>query len=232
MNEQQTLEVINKIFATIFGQKNPYTLDEIFNKFAFDIVLPQKVHDSTTHEEAWTDSPTSSKFITQANMERHENTIGWTVKKREVHNLDEIISLWNRLNMRTTDKVFDGINVHKSDSIHGAENVYNCVDSGKAKNIAFCRSCGDCSFLLACQRTALSDFCIRVDDTFYCTNSYCVSSSKKVANSMFIQDCFDIYECMFCAHLRGKRYYIANMPFEKEEYFAIKKLVIDWILKS
>lgn len=38
--------------------------------------------------------------------------------------------------------------------------------------------------------------------------------------------------CMFCSHIANKRYCIANMQFEKEEYFAIKKQVVDWIVKG
>ena len=76
------------------------------------------------------------------------------------------------------------------------------------------------------------NFCIRCDDSKNCSNSYNVICSNKVNNSLFIQDCFDLYECMFCSHIASKRYCIANMQFEEQEYFAIKKVIIDWILNS
>lgn len=53
-----------------------------------------------------------------------------------------------------------------------------------------------------------------------------------ISNSLFIQDSNSLHECMFCSHIANKRYCIANMQFEKEEYFAIKKQVIDWIVKG
>ena len=96
----------------------------------------------------------------------------------------------------------------------------------------FCDSCGSSEFLLASQRSGSSSFCIRTDDSKDCSNSYNVVCSNKIMNSLFIQDCFDLHECMFCSHIASKKYCIANMQFDEEEYFLIKKSIIDWILNS
>ena len=87
-------------------------------------------------------------------------------------------------------------------------------------------------YTLASQRSKSCSFCIRTDDSKNCSNSYNVICSNKVINSLFIQDCYDLYECIFCSHIASKRYCIANMQFEEAEYFEIKKLIIDWILSS
>ena len=98
--------------------------------------------------------------------------------------------------------------------------------------MVFCDSCANSEYLLASQRTASSNFCIRCDDSKNCSNSYNVICSNKVINSLFIQDAFDLYECMFCSHISSKKYCIANMQFEKEEYFEIKETIINWIMNS
>ncbi len=67
MNKKQAMEVANKIFVNIFGEKSPYTLEEILTEIAFDVKLPQKVMDSTTGEETWASSINPSKYITQKN---------------------------------------------------------------------------------------------------------------------------------------------------------------------
>ena len=72
---------------------------------------------------------------------------------------------------------------------------------------------------------------IRVKEGIFCSSSFEVSWSNKISKSMFVHDSFDLYECLFCSHLRSKKYCIANMQFEKEEYDKTKKMVIDWILK-
>ena len=51
MKDKEALEVVNKIFLTIFDKENKYSLDEILTKFAFDVKLPQKVIDSITSKE-------------------------------------------------------------------------------------------------------------------------------------------------------------------------------------
>ena len=96
----------------------------------------------------------------------------------------------------------------------------------------FCDSCGDSEFLLASQRSSVCNFCIRTDDSTNCSNSYNVICSNKISNSLFIQDCFDLYECMFCSHIASKRFCIANMQFDEDEYYEIKKAIVRWILSS
>ncbi len=233
MTDKLALEVANKIFMAVFNKPNPFTLEELHSKFAFDVRLPQKVYDTTTNEEAWTDSTSAGRFVTLENMRKRDEKTGWMVKRREVNNLDDVIKIWNAVNLRTANRVFDSINVSKSDSIYGCENIYNCTDCHNSKNMLFCDGVGSSSdFLLGSQRSGTCNFCIRTDESKNCSNSYNVISSNKAINSLFIQDCFDVYECMFCSHIASKKYCIANMQFERGEYFAIKSLVIDWILNS
>lgn len=232
MSEKEALIVIGKILNRIFQVENPFSLDEVLSKFAFDIKLPKQVYDAITNETTWADSIHSGKYITLNNMEKIDREKGWMLEKREVHNLDDIIKIWSEVNLMTTERVYDSINVSCSDTIYASENIYHSTDSSESKNLVFCDSCHHSEFLLASQRTVTSNFCIRCDDSKNCSNSYSVICSNKIVNSFFIQDSFDLYECMFCSHIAGKKYCIANMQFEKEEYFAIKKVVVEWILSS
>ena len=83
MNETKALEIVNKIFNNVFDENNNYSLEEVLEKFAFDIKLPKQVNDSTTNEITWADSINSGKFITKTNMEKRDTTIGWMLPKRE-----------------------------------------------------------------------------------------------------------------------------------------------------
>lgn len=232
MNDKKVLEVINKIFKNVFERENEYTLDEILEKFAFDIKLPKEVYDSTTNEVTYADSIHSGKFITLTNMEKRDSESGWMQEKVEIEDLNSLLALWDNINLTTTERVYDSLNVSKSDTIYRSTNVYHSTDMSDSKNIVFCDSCGNSEFLLACQRSGSSNFCIRTDDSVNCSNSYNVICSNKIINSLFIQDCFDLYECMFCSHIASKKYCIANMQFESEEYYEIKKMIIDWIFSK
>ncbi len=232
MNDSIALEIINKIFKNVFGRENPYPLNTILEKFAFDVKLPKQVNDSTTNEITWADSINSGRFITQENMRKRDKIDGWMLPKRKITNLQELLAIWRTVNLTSTERTFDSENVVKSDTIYSCINVYRCSNCSKSKNIVFCDNCGSCEYVLASQRTATSVFCIRTDDSKDCSNSYNVQYSNKVSNSFFIQDCFNVHECMFCSHIANKRYCIANMQFEESEYMAIKKVIINWILKS
>ena len=230
MNEKKSLEIVNKIFNNIFLVDNKFSMNEILEKFAFDIKLPQKVYDSMTSKETWAESVNPSKFITQNNMELYDKQHGWMQKKKEIDSLEDVLKYWKKINYTTTERIYDSDNVSKSDTIYKSENVYRSLDCRECKNILFSDGCASSEFLIGCQRTGGSNFCIRVDDSGECINSYNVICSSKISNSFFIQDCKDLDECMFCSHIGNKKYCIANMQFEKEEYFEIKKEIINWIL--
>lgn len=232
MNEEKTLEIVNKIFNSIFDENNKYNLDEILEHFAFDIKLPKQVNDSITNEITWADSINNKKFITNDNMIKIDTEKGWMLPKKDINNLEDLLGIWESINFTTTERVYDSINVIKSDTIYRCENVYRCTDCMDSKNIIYCDSCGNSEYLLASKRSNTCNFCIRTDDSKNCSNSYNVICSNKIKNSLFIQDCYDLYECMFCSHIAGKRYCIANMQFDSEEYYEIKKTIINWILNS
>ncbi len=232
MNENKALEIVNNIFNSVFERVNPYSLDEILNKFAFDIKLPKQVHDFYTNEITWADSTNNERFITLSNMNKKNEREGWILPKQNITNLDDLLNIWYSINLITTERVYDSINVIKSDTIYSCRNVYHSSDCRNSQNIIYCDSCGDSEYLLASQRSGTCTYCIRVDDSKDCSNSYSVICSSKISNSFFIQDCFDLYECMFCSHISSKKYCIANMQFDSQEYYAIKKLIINWILTS
>ena len=152
------------------------------------------------------------------------------IPKRNVKNLKEILEIWKITNYTTTQRIYDCINVSQSDPMYTSENVFRSTDCRKCKNIIFSDGCNDCENIIACQRSATSSFGLRIADSADCTNSYNVICSSKIANSYFIQDCNNLYECIFCSHIANKRYCIANMQFEKEEYAIIKKAIVKWIL--
>lgn len=229
MTNAQTKTAINKVFQNVFDQPCPYSLDEILSKFAFDIKLPQKVTDSTTGETTWATSINPAKFITEKNSRKKDT---WMQPKRPINNLDQLIEIWNRINFRTAERNYNSENVTNSDTVYRSEHVYRSCDSSNCKYLIFSDGCHQSEYLLASQRSGSCNFCIRVDDSFNCTNSYNISCSSKVSNSLFIEDGDSLHECIFCAHIHNQKFCIANMQFEESEYYAIKTEIIKWILSS
>lgn len=232
MNDKQSKQVIDEIFMEIFEQKCPLNLEQVLSEFAFDIRLPNKVIDAVDGSETWATSINSNKYITQTNMTKYDNYKGWMRPKKEINSIDEILELWNNVNYTTTERIYDSINVSKSDTIYRSENVCRSQDIRDCKNAIYTDGCGDSQYVLACQRSSNLNYCIKVDDSGNCSNSYSIICSSKISNSFFIQDANSLHECMFCSHIANRRFCIANMQFDREEYMAIKKEVIKWIMSE
>lgn len=227
MKEKLAKEIVDKIFANVFNCENPFTTGEILEKFAFDIKLPQAVTDSTTGEVTWAESINPSKFITNENSFKRDN---WMLPKKEINGLQDILDVWQKINYTTTERNYNSENVFECDTVYSSENVVRSANCFGCKNVIFSDGCHNGEYLLASQRSGDCSYCIRVDDSNGCVNSYNVICSGKISNSLFIQDCNTLHECMFCAHIANKRFCIANMQFEEEEYYAIKKEIIKWIM--
>ncbi len=229
MDEKQAKDLLDKILGQIFGYKNPLTLQQFQQKFAFDLRLPYQVNDSMTGDVTWTQSANPGKFITVENAWNFEN---WIRPKRDLQNMQDIMTAWSEINLTATERYLDSINVSESDNIYTSENIYRSEDLHGVKNGLFCDGVINSEFVAACQRSNTLTYCARVEDSNSCSNSFSVVWSKKIVNSMFIQDCSDLYECMFCSHINAKQYCIGNMQYTEEEYRRIKDMVVRWVLTA
>lgn len=228
MNAEQAKGILDKVVGAVFGYQNPLTLEQAMEKFAFDLNLPQQVYDGTTNQPTWANSINPSRFVTMENSQNRE----WELPKTQLNTIEDIITAWAETNYTTTERQIDSINVAESDSINYSENVYRSGLMRRSKNVLFSRGCIDCEYIVGCSESQTSSFSIRVEDSQLVTNSFNVIWSAKVSNSLFIQDCYDVSDCMFCSHLAGKQYCIANMQCTKEEYERLRLEVIKWIFAS
>jgi hypothetical protein len=223
-------QILDKIIGQVFGYQNPLSLDQFAQKYAFDIRLPSQVNDSTTGEVTWASSTNPTKFLTLLNARKRADIDDFMLAPRPLQNIQDILQAWNETNYTSTERYLEALNVSESDCIYNSENVYRSQDINFCKNVLFSDGANKCEFIAALQRSNTSTFCIRVDDSQHINNSFSVSWSNKVSNSFFINDCFDVMECMFCSHVAGKQFCIANMQFEEAEYRTLKDMVIRWVL--
>lgn len=235
MTHREAQALLDKIVLQIFGHKNPFTLEEFMQKFAFDIRLPQQVVDAVDGSPTWALSTNPLKFVRMETA--HTASLGGGSldtdglrPKRPLANLDEVIAAWNEVNFTTSERIKDCINVSESDVIMNSENVFRSQDIRKCKNVLFSDGMQNCEFVAAGQRNGGITFGIRVEDSGDCTNCFAVSWSGKLTNCMFMHDTGDMQDSMFCTSIRGKRFCIANMQYSEQEYHQIRKMVVDWVL--
>ena len=229
MNKKDAKEIADKIVGQVFGCQNPFTLEQLMSKFAFDIKLPQPVTDSTTNEETWAMSTSPLRFIKFSNALKRDD---WMIPKKQVNDLTDIIEAWKETNLMAAERTKESDRVLESDNIRGCDGVFRSQDCGESKNIIYCDGMSSSEFTMASQRSTMCSFGIRIEDSRECSSSFNVSWSGKIADSFFIQDCFDLTDCIFCSHLTSKQYCIANMQFEKDEYMKLRDEIIKWILTS
>jgi hypothetical protein len=231
MNDDAAKLILDKIVGQVFGYKNNFTLDQFISKFAFDIRLPQQVYDVSTNEPTWASSVNPTKFIKFENT--HKKPEDYYIRpKRPINSIQDILGYWNETNETSTERYLDSLNVSESDDVRHSENVYRSQNVESSKNILFTDGAYNSEFLAASQRSQASTFCIRLEDSGECANSFSVSWSNNVSNSIFVQDCSNMQDCMFCSHMNSRQFYIANMPFEKEEYIKIRDMVVRWVLTA
>jgi hypothetical protein len=222
--------VLDQVMGQVFGYRNILNIEQFMQKYAFDIRLPQQVYDSTTNEPTWTQSVNPSKFITVKNAWARED---WDkVPAREFNTIEEVISAWGDVNYTATERYLDSLNIAESDNVYTSENVYRSQDISSSKNILFSDGVSSSEYIAAGQRSTSSTYCIRIEDSKECSDSFSVAWSKKIVRGFFIQDCSDMYECLFCAHVNSKKYCVANRQLEENDYHRVKDMVIRWILTA
>ena len=230
MDEVKAKEILDKIVGAVFGYQNPLTLEQAREKFAFDVRLPQQVNDAISGEACWASSVNPASFITMDNAREHNKDTEWMEPRIPINSIEDIIGAWAKVKYMTANRQIDSINIAQSDTIYNSENVFRSCDITNSKNVLFCDSVKDLEYVVAVSRSQTSTFCIRVEDSQLCSNSFNVNWSAKVTNSYFIQDCYDVVDCMFCSHIAGKKFCIANMQYDEAEYRRIKEMVVRWVL--
>ncbi|MCA9330272.1 hypothetical protein KDA11_06495 [Candidatus Saccharibacteria bacterium] len=233
MNEQEAKELIDKIIGQVFGFQNPLTLEQAMQKFAFDIRLPQQVVDSSTGQATWAQSTSPTRFISFENA-LNKPQDAYVRSARQLNSIEDILGAWSEINEMTTERYLDSINIAQSDNIYSSENVFRSQDIRGSKNVIFCDGLaqGGCEFVLACQRSSNLSFCIRVEDSSQCSNSFNVQWCKNIVNSMFISDAQNMQDSLFCSHITNKRFMVANMQFDETEYRRLRDIVARWILTA
>jgi hypothetical protein len=227
MNTAEAKQILDKVIGQVFGYQNPLSLEQAMQKFAFDIRLPQQVHDSTDGSITWAQSINPTKFIKQENARTDERGLRPT---RPLNSMQDILEAWGEINYTTTERQNNSINVSQSDNVYNSQNIFRSQDIRNCKNILFSDGVHNSEFMVASQRCGYNAFCIRVEDSSEISNSFAVSWCGKVTNCFFLHDCGDMQDSMFCTNMKGGRFCIANMQFDEAEYRRLRDMVVRWIL--
>lgn len=230
MDKQNAKKIADYIFKYVFGIDNPYSLEELQNKFAIDTPSARRVTCALSKIDTWTVSPKEERIASQQAIADRFKKDEWMKKKRPISSMEEILSSWKEINYLTSEKYINSKDVAESDGIYNSASVYHSVSIFDSKNIIFSYKIFDCNYMLAARDDSSCTLGVRMKENLFCSSGFEISWSNKVSKSMYIHDGYDLFECLFCSHVRSRKYCIANMQFTKEEYFKLKKIVVEWIL--
>lgn len=230
MNDEQVLKIANDISKDVFGRELGMSLDDMQRLLTKGIDLPVLMECSRTKVPVYMYDPQPGQHvISEAAFMEQVNKDDWMMPKRDLSTIEDFQKAWQDANYMKGDKSVESQEVAKSDSVISSQGVYMSSLISSSKNILFSHGNYFSNYLLACRGNSSCNFGIRLFDSIYCSSSYEVRWSNKVTKSMFINDSLDLYECIACFGIRSKKYCIANMQYEKEEYMKIKAMIVDWI---
>lgn len=233
MDEQKAISIADVIIKDVFGIENKWTLDELRQLFCDNIDLPEQVSCAWSNKQTWIyDRQQRQKFVSQDALVDKIKDTGLMFNKRPIESIADVMAYWQEINFMTAEKNISSKEITYSDSVTSSSGVYYSSLVGSSKNILLSSNVFSSSYLLASKGDNSCNMGIRMFDSLYCSSGYEMRWSNKVSKSMFITDSLDLFECMFCYGIRSKKYCIANMQYEKEEYFHIKQMVIDELVKN
>jgi len=232
MDAKEANKIVDYVFRDVFGVDNFLTLEETRKVFAYDVQLPEKAKSMLGDSYVWGDFKKGDKIASYAELIEKFGKNDFMNPRKEVDSIEDLLTEWDKINYHAGERYFDSREVVESDSIIGSSNIFRSEKIVNCENQVYCYNNGNSKYLVASKDNAACVSGIRIDLSKYCTSCYNITWSGKISKSMYILDCMDLYECLFCSQLRGKKYCIANMQFEKEEYFRIKKMVVEWTIEQ
>ncbi len=224
--------ILDQICANVFGYKNPFTPEQFIQKFGFDVRLPKEINDSTDGSITWAQSINPTKFITMENARKRSEVDDWLVPKRPINSVEDILAIWQETNYMATERQIESLEIYQSDNIYNSQNIYRSMDIHNSKNIFACDVVLKSEYVACSQRSQALAYSLRAEDSKEVSNSFNIIWSGKISNCLFINDSYNMRDSMFCSHMSGKQFCIANMQFNEEEYRHWEKLVKQWILSN
>lgn len=103
---------------------------------------------------------------------------------------------------------------------------------GRDKYVAYCFWPRQSEYVFGSELLFSSKFCINCYYSSNLTRCFELDNCDKCTDCYFCHNCENLDNCMFCFNTKAKRYAIGNVEVGKEEYFRIKKLLLNDIHKK
>ncbi len=232
MDEKEAKKIVDFVFKDVFGRPNPFSLEEIKRRFAYDLELPHRVKDTVSGDYTWMTGNREGRVMSTDIIVQQSKKDIWMRPKEKIRDIDDIWSYWDGIAYFAAEKMLDSIDTAECDDIYRSSSVFHSSKVHDSQKIVFSENVRQCKLLVAGHYSDTSTSAIRISNCEHFTSGFSSVWSGHASKCMYLNNCIDMYECMFCSNLRSKKYCIANMQFTKEEYLPLKKMVIDWTIEN
>lgn len=123
-------------------------------------------------------------------------------------------------------------NLIDCDFYYSSHFSYKSVALVRSKYCFYCFWPRQSSYSIGCYYTFSSEFCIKCYNSENLSRCFEMSDCTNCTDSLFCHNCENLNNCMFCFNVKSKKYAIGNVELPKEQYLAIKKLILDEIVKK
>lgn len=233
MTNEQVQQTANGIFKDVFGVDNPFLSEQLRTLLTGGIPQPTPMKCAISGKDIFVYDPQPQhQIISEESYLAQSKIDGWMREAKPLSTIEDVFGVFKDVAYMTAEKAPNSQQVAQSDSVTASSNVFGSSLIGNSKNILFSHNNFFSNYLIASRGNSSCNFGIRMFDSVYCSSSFEVRWSNKVAKSFFINDASDLFECMFCYGIRSKKYCIANRQYSQEDYMKIKAIVVEWILKT
>ncbi len=120
-------------------------------------------------------------------------------------------------------------NVIECPSTFESHDCFRCSRAYSSENSCYSFWPRDSEYLLGCDSTRTSSFCINCYNSFKLSRCFETDTSQSCTGAYFCHNCENVHDSMFCFNKKNLRYAIGNVEVGREVFQKVKNLLMSQI---
>lgn len=220
---------LRKTWHQVFGVESLILIDDFERRLARNLKLPGRASCDVTGVQVSTTRP-FRRLISEDARRRRAMNDGFMQEQQQIDSFDDIQRNIKAINLFAGEQVIQSELIYESSHIYSSDRIYKCSNVQSSRNSALSVYCSQVEHAFGCENLVSSKQVLCGYDSRGLNKCFQCFDCVDCSDSLFISDCSNLKDCLFCYHIDGKQFCVANMQYSENEYLRIKDLVIDHIL--
>lgn len=126
----------------------------------------------------------------------------------------------------------ENMDVRESSIYLNLSRAYRIIDCFNSKNVAYDFFCDRSEHLFGSYNSFDTRFCIHCYDSRSLAGCFEVDMSKNCSNSMFLHNCDNVRDSLFCFNKKNLQYAVANQVVGREKFMEARSLLCSKIVSE